>query len=86
MSDDDLNYFEGRAQTELEMAQRSETPEVTAAHYNLAEAYLERVDALRASATTEPGGPGGEASVDAEAAAAGLPERRGVKSGEGAEP
>ena len=29
MSDDDLNYFEGRAQTELEMAQRSETPEVT---------------------------------------------------------
>lgn len=86
MSNDDLDYLEGRAQTELEMAQRSQTPEVTAAHYKLAEAYLERVEALRTSAAAEPGGPGGEALVDAEAAAAGFSERREVKSGEGAEP
>lgn len=31
MSDDDLDYLEGRAQTELEMAQRSQSPAVTAA-------------------------------------------------------
>ena len=86
MSDDDLDYLEGRAQTELEMAQRSESPAVTAAHYQLAEAYLERVETLRASAAAEPGAPGGEAPVDAKAAPADVPERRRAKFGERAEP
>ncbi|MDM7957982.1 hypothetical protein [Blastomonas sp.] len=83
--DDDLDYLQRRAEKELEMAQRSETPEVTAAHYKLAEAYLERVEVLRASAAAEPGEPGGEAAADAEAAAAGLPEGREAVPGARAE-
>ena len=74
MSDDDLNYFEGRAQTELEMAQRSELPQVSAVHYKLAEAYLERVKALEISAAGDLGGLGAEASP--EAATAPQSERR----------
>tara|TARA_R110000787_G_scaffold47925_5_gene115840 strand:+ start:454 stop:714 length:261 start_codon:yes stop_codon:yes gene_type:complete len=82
MPDDDLDYLQRRVETELEMAQRSETPEVTAAHYKLAEAYLERVEALRASAAAEAGEQGGEAFAEAGAAAAGLLEGRKVESGE----
>lgn len=55
-------------------------------HYQLAEAYLERVETLRASAAAEPGEPGGEAPVDAKAAPANLPERRRAKFGERVEP
>jgi len=73
--DDDLDYLQRRAEKELEMAQRSVAPEVTAAHYKLAEAYLERVEVLRASAAAEPDGPRGEA-------AAGLPEGREAESGQ----
>lgn len=44
---DDLQYLQQRAEEELEAAQRSTVPEVTAAHYQLAEAYLEQIDAKR---------------------------------------
>ena len=56
MPDDDLAYLQRRVEAELEMAQRSETPEATAAHYKLAEAYLERIEVLRISAAAVPGG------------------------------
>lgn len=85
MTDDDLDYLQRRAETELEMAQRSEAPEVMAAHYKLAKAYLERVEALRASAADEAGESDGEAFTEAGAPAPGLPERRKLKSGERAE-
>ena len=68
MLDDDLDYFQRRAETELEMAQQSDKQGVTAAHYKLAEEYLARVKALRTPAAAETGGPGGEASVEIEAA------------------
>lgn len=48
-SGEDLQYLQRRAEEELEAAQRSTVPEVTAAHYQLAEAYLERIDAKRAA-------------------------------------
>lgn len=85
MRDDDLDYFQRRAETELEMAQQSDTQEVTAAHYKLAEEYLARVEALGASASAETGGPGGEASADIGAAAAGLAEGQARQSREGVE-
>lgn len=85
MPDDELDYLQRRVETELEMAQRSETPEVTAVHYKLAEAYLERVEALRVSAADEAGEPDGEAFAEAGAPAPGSPERRKVGSGERAE-
>lgn len=85
MPDDDLDYFQRRAETELTMAQRSETRGATAAHYKLAEEYLARVEALGASATTETGQPGGEASADIGGAAAGLVEGRARQSREGLE-
>ena len=85
MPDDDVDYLQHRAQTELGMAQRSETPEVTAVHYKLAKAYLKRVEALRESAADEAGEPDGEAFAEAGAPAPELPERRKRKSGERAE-
>ena len=85
MRDDDLDYFQRRAETELEMAQRSETREATAAHYNLAEEYLALVEALGATAAAETGGPGGKAPADAGAAAAELAKGRARQSGEGVE-
>ena len=46
-AEEELDYLQRRAETELEMAQRSGSPEATAAHYQLAEAYLERIEAER---------------------------------------
>ena len=43
MTDDDISYYRGRAEAELERAQRADRPEVMKAHYNLANAYLERI-------------------------------------------
>jgi hypothetical protein len=80
--DDDLAYLQRRVEAELEMAQRSETPEATAAHYKLAEAYLERIEVLRISAAAVPGG---KTAADPEVAVAGVPKRRKVASGERAE-
>lgn len=43
MSDEERTYFLQRAEKELELAQESAHPEAVAAHYRLAELYLERV-------------------------------------------
>jgi hypothetical protein len=53
MEDDDTAYFHRRAEIELEHAQRATNPYVVAAHYQLAQAYLERVSA-RAVDVVEP--------------------------------
>ena len=42
MEEDDGEYLLRRAEAELEMAQRSEVAPAVKAHYELAEAYLER--------------------------------------------
>lgn len=39
----DLEYFQGRAEEEIARAQRATNPAVVAAHYELAERYLELV-------------------------------------------
>jgi len=49
MATDDHAYFYHRAETELEQAQQATNPRVVAAHYQLAEAYLERVSSLETS-------------------------------------
>ncbi|MCC2976273.1 hypothetical protein LK533_06240 [Sphingomonas sp. PL-96] len=38
--DDDLRYFYGRAQLELNRAQRATDPAASKAHYRLADCYL----------------------------------------------
>lgn len=43
MSAEECVYFLRRAEAELELAQRAEHPRAVAAHYRLAEHYLERV-------------------------------------------
>ena len=43
MSDSEVHYYISRAETEIELAQRAEHPKAVAAHYQLAEIYLERV-------------------------------------------
>ena len=40
---DDMEYFQARAEQELAWAQRASHAAVVAAHYELAERYLERV-------------------------------------------
>lgn len=45
MNEDDVTYYRQRADAELERAQQATKPEVVAVHYQLAEAYLERVGA-----------------------------------------
>lgn len=49
---EDLRYLQRRAEEELEMAQRSIVPEATAAHYQLAEAYLDRIEAREVAAAS----------------------------------
>lgn len=53
MSDEDVGYYRRRAETELEHAQQAKSPEVVAAHYQLAEAYLERVAAAELAKQAE---------------------------------
>lgn len=43
MFEDDSAYYTRRAEVELEQAQRATRPEVVQVHYQLAEAYLERL-------------------------------------------
>ncbi len=43
VSDEDCLYFIGRAEAELELAQRAEHPKAVEVHYGLAESYLDRV-------------------------------------------
>lgn len=40
---DDKEYYYQRAESELEMAQRTEVPEAVKAHYTLAGYYLDKV-------------------------------------------
>lgn len=47
--DDNLAYFERRAEQELRLAQQAVDPQVVAAHYRLAELYLERLSTERAA-------------------------------------
>ena len=43
MADEDICYFERRAEAELELAQRALHPDAVKAHYHLAGFYLDRV-------------------------------------------
>lgn len=43
MSRDDSDYLELRAEAELELAQSATDPRAVQAHYELANAYLERI-------------------------------------------
>ena len=43
MSNDDIGYYQRRAETELGQAERATSPEVMRAHSELANAYLERI-------------------------------------------
>lgn len=45
MSEEDVTYYRQRADAELERAQQATKPKVVTVHYQLAQAYLERVDA-----------------------------------------
>ena len=42
MSDQEALYLIQRAEVEIELAQRAEHPKAVAAHYQLAQAYLDR--------------------------------------------
>ena len=50
MSADDLAYYQRRAETELELAQRANDAKAVQVHYELATAYLEKVHAEEARA------------------------------------
>ena len=43
MPDSEVHYYIHRAEREIELAQRAEHPKAVAAHYQLAEFYLDRV-------------------------------------------
>lgn len=43
MSRDDAAYFERRAETQIELASKSDDPRAVQAHYALANFYLERI-------------------------------------------
>ena len=43
MTGGDLNYFEERAEAEIAMAQRAGDSRAVKAHYELANAYLDRI-------------------------------------------
>lgn len=53
MSQDDIGYFQRRAEYELELAQQATHPNVVAAHYRLANAYLERIDTVASVRRTD---------------------------------
>lgn len=43
MSHEDLSYYEERAETEIKLAQQARHRRAVQAHYDLANAYLERI-------------------------------------------
>ncbi|MGZ8282286.1 MAG: hypothetical protein ACXWUN_04945 [Allosphingosinicella sp.] len=43
MSVEDVTYYEQRAQTEIELAQRATHTNAAQAHYEMATAYLDRI-------------------------------------------
>jgi hypothetical protein len=44
MSREDVEYFQRRAEVQIELAQRADNPSAVKAHYELASAYLDRID------------------------------------------
>lgn len=57
MSPDDADYFQRRAEAEIELAQSARHQRVVQAHYELASAYLDRIHAA-AAADSSAGQPG----------------------------
>ena len=53
VSDSDAEYFQLRAEQEIERVRMATKPEVVAVHYTLAELYLERLATMRQSAIDE---------------------------------
>lgn len=49
MSRDDATYFEQRAETQIELARKSTDKRAVQAHYDLANAYLDKVYSKDAS-------------------------------------
>ena len=43
MTRDEVDYYQRRAEAEIELAQRAQCPRAVQAHYKLASAYLDRV-------------------------------------------
>lgn len=43
MSREEHDYYQRRAEAEIELAQRAECPRAVQAHYQLASAYLDRI-------------------------------------------
>lgn len=43
MSQEDVNYYERRAEAEIELARQSQSKEAVQAHYQLASAYLDKI-------------------------------------------
>jgi hypothetical protein len=43
MAQEDQNYFERRAEAEIQLAQKSSSTEAVQAHYQLATAYLDKI-------------------------------------------
>ena len=43
MSREEDDYYQRRAEAEIELAQRAECPQAVQAHYQLASAYLDRI-------------------------------------------
>jgi hypothetical protein len=43
VSHDDVSYYEERAETEIQLAQQASHQRVVQAHYDLANAYLDRI-------------------------------------------
>lgn len=78
---DDTDYLQHRAEEELEMAQRAGSPEATVVHYKLANAYLERIEAVNRSAEDEEDRSGAADGPNA-AAASTESRRRSAKRGE----
>ena len=43
MNSDELDYYQSRAEAEIELAQRAKDSRVVQAHYELASAYLDQI-------------------------------------------
>ena len=43
MSREEEDYYQRRAEAEIELAQRADCPQAVQAHYQLASAYLDRI-------------------------------------------
>ena len=63
--EDDREYYQHRAEQELALAQKADVPAVVAAHYKLAEKYLDRVDGAAANSSegVEPASETGSATI-----------------------